>query len=143
MELRRYRISDEASVIGLWREFGLVRPWNDPSKDIQRKLTVQPEMFVVGIIDDKLVASVMAGFDGHRGWINYLAVAQQYRRCGFGRALIQRVEHQLKELGCPKLNIQVRVSNTGVLSFYRELGYAQEDIISLGKRLISDERGAT
>lgn len=138
MDIRRYRSSDEAAVVRLWRECGLVRPWNDPHKDIQRKLTVQPEFFLVGVIEGNVVATAMAGFDGHRGWVNYLAVAEQHRRLGLGRSLMDRVENLLKDAGCPKLNIQVRSTNAAVVAFYERLGYAHDQTISLGKRLIPD-----
>lgn len=143
MDIRKYRNSDEAAVVRLWTECGLVRSWNDPRKDIRRKLSVQPELFLVGSIGSSVMASVMAGFDGHRGWVNYLAVAEPYRRRGLGRLLMQRVEMQLREMGCPKLNMQIRSANAGVVAFYERLGYAQEQIISLGKRLISDEQAAS
>jgi ribosomal protein S18 acetylase RimI-like enzyme len=120
-----------------------VRSWNDPHKDIQRKLTVQPELFLVGALDAYVIATVMAGFDGHRGWVNYLAVAEKYRRRGLGRMLMQRVEQQLKDMGCPKLNMQVRSSNEAVLATYERLGYAKDQAVSLGKRLIPDEQAAT
>ncbi len=138
MQIRPYRSSDESPVVALWHECGLVRPWNDPHKDIQRKLTVQPGLFLVGTIEDELVASIMAGFDGHRGWVNYLAVATSHRRRGLARELMERVETLLKAMGCPKLNLQVRSTNVEVVAFYRHLGYAPDDAISLGKRLIPD-----
>jgi len=138
MEIRSYQDSDQASVVRLWDECDLVRPWNDPHKDIARKLSVQREMFLVGLLEGDLVASAMAGFDGHRGWVNYLAVAPRCRGRGFGRALMQRVEHELTVMGCPKLNVQVRASNAAVVSFYEHLGYAQDKTVSLGKRLIPD-----
>jgi ribosomal protein S18 acetylase RimI-like enzyme len=138
VEIRSYQVSDESAVIRLWTECDLVRPWNDPRKDIQRKLTVQPDLFLVGVLGSELVATVMAGYDGHRGWVNYLAVAQQHRRRAFGTILMQHVEARLKAMGCPKLNMQVRATNRAVLAFYERLGYAEEPNISLGKRIISD-----
>jgi ribosomal protein S18 acetylase RimI-like enzyme len=138
MDIRQYRAADEAAVIRLWTECDLVRPWNDPRKDIQRKLTVQPELFLVGELDAEVVASVMAGYDGHRGWVNYLAVAASCRKRGFGRMLMERVEVQLRAMGCPKVNMQIRSSNAAVLAFYERLGYAQDQTISLGKRIIPD-----
>lgn len=139
MEIRAFRPADEPAVVRLWAECGLTRPWNDPHKDVLRKLSVQPELFLVGRVDGAIVASVMAGFDGHRGWANYLAVAERYRRRGFGRALMQRVEKDLEALGCPKLNIQIRAANGAVVAFYEKLGYARDETIVLGKRLIPDE----
>ena len=105
MEIRRYQESDEAAVVRLWTECGLIRSWNDPYKDIRRKLTVQPEMFIIGVSDGIVVASIMAGYDGHRGWVNYLAVAESFRKRGLGRLLMQHVENQLRDMGCPKLNL--------------------------------------
>ena len=138
MEIRAYQDSDEASVVRLWTDCGLTRPWNDPHKDIRRKLSVQRELFLVGVVDRSVIATVMAGFDGHRGWVNYLAVAEKFRRRGLARTLMQRVERQLKDMGCPKLNMQVRASNSAVLAFYARLGYEPDEAISLGKRLIPD-----
>ena len=126
-------------MVALWQECGLTRPWNDPRKDIARKLTVQPGLFLVGEKDGKIVATVMAGYDGHRGWVNYLAVAPEHRRQGLGRVLMQEAEERLLVLGCPKVNIQVRTSNAEALGFYRSLGYAQDDTASFGKRLIPDQ----
>jgi ribosomal protein S18 acetylase RimI-like enzyme len=139
MKIRVYQPSDQSSVVALWRECGLVRSWNDPHKDIRRKLTVQPGLFLVGTIDGTVVASIMAGYDGHRGWVNYLAVAPRHRKSGLGRALMHKVEEELHAMGCPKLNLQVRTSNAGVIAFYRKLGYMQDDVVGMGKRLIPDE----
>ena len=138
MKIRTYRPSDEAAVIALWEECGLIRSWNDPRKDIARKLAVQPELFLVGTLEDRVVATTMAGYDGHRGWVYYFAVAPPCRKRGLGRTLMQEVERLLTERGCPKLNLQVRTSNAGVAEFYRRLGYAQDDVVSLGRRLIHD-----
>lgn len=138
MQIRSYQISDEAAVVALWQACGLTRPWNDPYKDIARKLQVQPELFLVGVLDGQLIASAMAGYDGHRGWVNYLAVAPEQQRRGYAAQLMQHIEQQLLALGCPKLNMQVRTSNSAVLAFYRRLGYAQDEAVSLGKRLIPD-----
>lgn len=138
MKIRQFAPPDETAVIALWQRCELTRPWNDPQKDIRRKLTVQPELFLVGELDGALVATVMAGYDGHRGWVNYLAVAPEHRKSGFGRSLMRHVEAQLEARGCPKLNLQVRTSNGAVLEFYRAIGYSVDDTISLGKRLIHD-----
>ena len=138
MRIRAFEPADEAAVVALWRECGLTRPWNDPHKDIARKLTEQPDLFLVGTIGDEVVASAMAGFDGHRGWVYYLAVAERHRKRSFGRALMQEAERLLMERGCPKLNLQVRSTNPGVIEFYRRLGYSVDETVSLGKRLIPD-----
>jgi len=136
--IRAFQPVDQAAVIALWEECKLTRPWNDPHKDIARKLEVQPELFLVGTIDDAVMASVMAGYEGHRGWMNYLAVAPRQRGRGFGRALVEHVERLLLERGCPKVGLLVRNSNKEAAAFYRRLGYAQDESISLGKRLIAD-----
>jgi ribosomal protein S18 acetylase RimI-like enzyme len=138
MEIRPFEQADEAAVVALWHECELTRPWNDPHKDIARKLAVQPELFLVGTVDGAIVASVMAGYEGHRGWVNYLAVASGYRGRGFGRALMQRVEEMLHARGCPKVSLLVRTSNRAAIDFYRQLGYTQDEAVSLGKRLITD-----
>jgi len=138
MTIRAFQPADEAAVVALWAECKLVRPWNDPHKDIARKLALQPELFLVGTIDDAVMASVMAGYEGHRGWMNYLAVAPRQRGRGFGRALVEHVERLLLERGCPKVGLLVRNSNKEAAAFYRRLGYAQDESISLGKRLIAD-----
>ncbi|MGA7986401.1 MAG: GNAT family acetyltransferase [Burkholderiales bacterium] len=142
MEIRAYQPGDEGAVVSLWQECGLTRPWNDPRKDIARKLSIQPELFLVGTRDRRLVATVMAGYEGHRGWVNYLAVAADCRGRGYGRALMVRVEQLLLNFGCPKVNIQVRLSNAEAVAFYRAIGYAQDETISLGKRLIPDDGSA-
>ncbi len=139
MQIRPYQSSDEPSVVALWQECGLTRPWNDPRKDIARKLRVQPELFLVGTQEGELIATAMAGYEGHRGWVNYLAVAQGHRGLGHGERLMRQIEALFIELGCPKINLQVRSGNAGIIAFYRRMGYAQDETISLGKRLIPDE----
>lgn len=137
----RIRVFDEADtepVVALWREAGLTRPWNDPRLDVQRKRSVQPELFFVAEDADALVGTVMAGYDGHRGWIYYLAVAVSHRGTGVGRTLLDHAETVLRALGCPKVQLQVRVENSGVVDFYRRLGYEPYESLSLGKRLIVD-----
>ncbi len=138
LEIRRYRESDQQAVVDLWRECGLVVPWNDPVKDINRKLRVQRDVFLVGSLGARLVATVMAGYEGHRGWINYLAVAADCRKTGFGRRLMKEAERHLRAIGCPKINLQVRRSNAGVIEFYRTIGYSVDDVVSMGKRLHED-----
>jgi ribosomal protein S18 acetylase RimI-like enzyme len=136
--IRPFQIADERTVIALWTDCNLTRPWNDPHKDIARKLAVQPDLFLVGVVDEAVMASVMAGYEGHRGWVNYLAVAPRFRGQGHARALMQRVEALLLQRGCPKISLLVRNSNREALAFYRHLGYAQDEAVSLGKRLIPD-----
>ncbi len=138
MEVRYYRNYDESAVVELWRKCNLVVPHNDPHKDIRRKLGVQPDLFLVGIEDGKIVATVMAGYEGHRGWLNYLAVDPSRRRSGLGREIVAEAEKRLRALGCPKINLQIRRSNSSVIEFYRKIGFAEDDVASLGKRLEKD-----
>jgi len=138
MIIRPYADADQAQVVALWQICELTRPWNDPVKDIARKQQVRPEWFLVGELDGQVIASVMFGYEGHRGWMNYLAVAPQYQSKGYAQALIETGEALLLAAGCPKISLQVRSSNARVIAFYQSLGYAQDEAISLGKRLISD-----
>ncbi|MGP0170966.1 GNAT family acetyltransferase [Pseudomonas sp. NCHU5208] len=139
MLIRPFQLADQAAVIDLWRRCDLIRPWNDPFKDIQRKLAVQPELFLVGELDGALVASAMAGYEGHRGWVNYLAVCPDRRKQGLARQLMAHIEEKMLALGCPKLSLLVRNTNQQALVFYERLGYQADASVSLGKRLISDE----
>jgi len=136
--IRTFEESDRDAVVRLWDRCELTRPWNDPDRDIDRKLSVQKEMFLVGERDGVVVASVMGGFDGHRGWMNYLAVDPDHQRRGYARELVAAVEGRLEALGCPKVNLQVRATNESVLAFYAALGYATDDVVSMGKRLLPD-----
>jgi len=138
LEIRPYKTRDESAVIALWDACGLIRPWNDPRRDIARKLTEQPELFLVGTEDGKPMATAMVGFDGHRGWVYYLAVDPGFRGLSHGKAMMQEAERLLMARGCPKLNLLVRSSNAQVIEFYRSLGYVQDEAVSLGRRLIPD-----
>lgn len=139
MLIRSFAEADTDAVVQLWEDCGLTRPWNDPRKDIARKLEVQRDLFLVLEEDARIAGSAMVGFDGHRGWVYYLAVHPGFRGRGFGRALMQRAEQLLLELGCPKFNLQVRVGNEAVLAFYRSLGYVEDPVASMSKRLIPDD----
>lgn len=138
LEIRPFKESDEAEVVALGYECYLVVPWNDPRQDIQRKLTVQRDLFPVGLSNARLVATLMSGYDRHRGWINYLAVVPKHRRLGFGRRMMEPAEIRLQELRCPKINLQVRRSITHAANFLRLIGLSEDDSISLGKRLVHD-----
>jgi len=139
LDIRAFQDQDEAEVIRLWDRCGLLRPWNDPRKDIARKLRVQKELFLVGIVDGAIMASVMAGYDGHRGWINYLAVDPQHRRQGLARTLMSEVERMLREMGCAKINLQIRRDNPEAISFYERIGFTEDAVVSFGKRLERDD----
>ena len=133
MKIRQFEVADTEEVVALWDRCGLLRPWNDPHEDILHKLDVQRELFLVGVLNERIVAAVMAGYEGHRGWINYMAVEPDLQQRGLGRALMAAAEMGLRDLGCPKINLQIRRGNTAVIEFYRRLGYIEDDVVSMGK----------
>jgi ribosomal protein S18 acetylase RimI-like enzyme len=141
MQIRPFQMADEEAVVALWERCGLTRPWNDPRKDIRRKARTQPDLFLVGVLDGEIVATAMVGYEGHRGWIQYLGVDPRRQRLGLGRAIMAEAERLLRAVGCPKINLQVRTSNTGVIEFYKRLGFALDDVVSMGKRLEHDGPG--
>lgn len=134
--IRPYRDSDERDIVALW---GLCFPGgparNDPQAVIARKSKVQPELFLVGLRGPRLIATALAGFDGHRGWVYRVATHPDHRHRGYARRMMAEVEQRLSALGCPKLNLQVYADNSGVVAFYERLGYAVEQRINLGKVL--------
>jgi ribosomal protein S18 acetylase RimI-like enzyme len=140
LTIRPFQTDDLNDVIRLWRSCNLIRPWNDPSKDIARKLRVNPEWFLVAALDKEIVGSIMIGYEGHRAWINYLAVAAPFRRRGIATQLMRKAEAILRAIGCPKINLLVRVGNEQELSrFYAVLGYRLDEVVCYGKRLEIDE----
>ena len=139
--IRPYRPQDAEFLVSLWALCGLTRPWNDPYRDIDRKLSVDGSGLIVLEEDTQLIGAVMVGYDGHRGWINYLAVHPDHRRRGLGRLLMAAAEDRLAALGCPKVNLQVRGSNQEAVEFYRRIGYAVDDVVSMGRRLDDEHRG--
>jgi ribosomal protein S18 acetylase RimI-like enzyme len=138
MLIQPYSPQYKQEVIALWERCGLVRPVNNPQKDIQRKMKVNPELFLIGLIDGKVAATAMGGYEGHRGWVNYLGVDPVLQKKGLGRQIMQALEKILLERGCAKLNLQVRTGNTEAMRFYERLGYKRDEVVSLGKRLIPD-----
>ena len=137
--IRPFKEGDEEALVSLWNICKLTVPWNNPYKDIARKLKVQAELFLVGYLEDKLIASIMAGYDGHRGWINYFAVHPDFQARGYGKQLMNNIENGLRELGCPKINLQIREGNDKVFSYYQKLGFVEEKRINMGKRLEDDQ----
>ncbi len=138
LRIRPFQPADEDGVVALWRACELVKPWNNPKKDIARKRQVNPEWFLVGEQGGRIVATAMVGYEGHRGWINYLAVEPALQRSGLGRALMDEAEKILRAAGCPKINLQVRRGNAAVIAFYERLGFKDDEVVSLGKRLEHD-----
>jgi ribosomal protein S18 acetylase RimI-like enzyme len=138
LEIRCYQPSDREAVVALWGQCGLLRPANDPFKDIDRKQKVRGDLFLVGTDAGQVVASVMVGYEGHRGWLNYLAVDPGHRQRGYGRLMVREAERLLAAEGCPKVNLQVRTANAEAIRFYKAIGYAQDEALSFGKRLEHD-----
>ena len=139
MQIRPFQLADTAAVLDLWQRCGLTKPWNDPQLDIDRKMQVAPELFLVGEFDGKVIASAMGGYDGHRGWVNYLAVDPDLQSGGYGKQMMRHLEKKLIARGCPKINLQIRTSNTDVIKFYQAIGYKIDEVVSMGKRLIPDD----
>ncbi|CAI1009607.1 Acetyltransferase YpeA [Serratia proteamaculans] len=139
MEIRVFRQDDFEEVITLWERCDLLRPWNDPEMDIERKLNHDPELFLVAEVGGEVVGSVLGGYDGHRGSAYYLGVHPDYRGRGIANALISRLEKKLIARGCPKIQLMVREDNDTVIEMYEKLGYEIQNVTSLGKRLIEDQ----
>ena len=138
MKIRTFKETDTEGVVSLWEQCSLTVPWNDPRKDIKRKLDVQPELFLVCEDDTRIIGSVMGGYDGHRGWLYYLAVHPDWWQQKIGTLLVKEIEGRITEYGCPKINLMVRTGNRKVLEFYRTLGYEVDEVVGLGKRIIPD-----
>lgn len=136
--LRSYRPGDREALVALWSICELTRPWNNPHRDIDRKLARDGDNLLVLEEDNQLIGSVMVGYEGHRGWVNYLAVHPDHRRQGLGRLLMDEAERRLRDLGCAKVNLQVRASNETAREFYRQIGYTIDEAVSFGKRLEHD-----
>jgi len=127
----------------LWQEaFPDDPPWNKAEVAVPAKLAVQPELFLVALDGDMTIGSIMAGYDGHRGWLYAVAVLNSHRRRGVGAALVRGAEDRLRSMGCNKINLQVRASNATVVEFYKRLGYMIEERMSMGKRVVSLPRAS-
>ena len=135
---RKFIKTDTETVINLWKKCKVIVPWNDPFKDIKRKLSINDNLFIIGEMNKHIIASAMAGYDGHRGYIYYLAVLPDYQKKGIGSALLSIVEKKLLQLGCPKINLFVRNTNIRVKAFYKMNDYEIQDSQIYGKRLIED-----
>ena len=133
--IRPYQIEDERDVINLWDKCNLIVPQNNPKEDIETKIAFQPELFFVGTLDDKIIAVIMVGYEGHRGRINYLGVLPEFQRKGYARLMMEKAEEVLRAMGCLKINLQVRKGNETVIAFYESIGYTNDHVISFGKRL--------
>jgi len=134
-EIISYDPKYQEAIIDLWKKCNLIVPQNDPIEDIQKKLDFQPDLFLSALLDGQLIGSVMAGYEGHRGWLNYLAVLPEYQKRGYGRRLVKRAVEELRKLGCLKVNVQIRKSSPSAIGFYKHLGFKDDNVVSLGLRL--------
>jgi ribosomal protein S18 acetylase RimI-like enzyme len=126
---------DAQAVIALWGACGLTRPWNDPAADFARAVEGPASAVLLLREDEALAASVMVGFDGHRGWVYYLAIAPERRRQGLARTMMDAAEAWLRERGAPKIQLMVRESNAAALGFYEALGLERQPVVTLGRFL--------
>lgn len=139
MEIRIFRQEDFEEVITLWDRCELLHPGNDPEMDIERKMNHSPELFLVAEVGGAVVGTIMGGYDGHRGSACYLGVHPEYRGRGIANALLNRLEKRLMARGCPKMQVMVHEDNEVVTGMYERLGYEQQDMLMLERRLIEDE----
>jgi ribosomal protein S18 acetylase RimI-like enzyme len=142
VKIRTFDERDTDAVIALWQhsfpEYAdPAKPQRDPRVSIANKLATQPELFFVGECDGRVIGTIIAGYDGHRGWLYSLAVAEDMRGNGYGRALVEHAESELGKRGCPKVNLQILAGKADVQAFYAKLGYRADEVVSLGKRLQS------
>jgi ribosomal protein S18 acetylase RimI-like enzyme len=135
MEIRVFVKADTDAVIDLWKLADLTHPNNDPSLDIKRKMNDSPWGFLVAMDGKTIIGSIMVGYDGHRGWINYLACHPNHRRRGVAKSLMNEAKKLLIERGCPKINLQVRSGNESAVKFYESIGYLDDNVTSFGLRL--------
>jgi len=135
MEIGELIDTETGAVVDLWQRCELTCPWNDPIADIAHARRTADATVLVGREGSAIVASVMVGFDGHRGWVYYLAVDPTYQRHGFGRAMMSAAETWLRDRHAPKIQLMVRDTNTAALSFYERLGLERQPVVTLGKRL--------
>ena len=136
MNIRSFDIRDSYAVEQLWKEvFPNDPPHNAPRKVIQEKMSVQKELLFVAEYNGVIIGTIMSGYDGHRGWLYKIAVKPEYRRRGIGRQLVDHAVAALSNIGCPKVNLQVRSTNAEVVAFYKAVGFSTEDRVSMGKRL--------
>lgn len=135
MGIREAGADDREAVIALWEECGLTRPWNDPRADFIRAVEGKTSAVLLLDVGNTLAGSAMVGFDGHRGWVYYVAVSPGHRRQGLGRTLMQAAEDWLRSGGAPKIQLMVRSTNEEALAFYRALGLEPQDVTTLGRFL--------
>jgi ribosomal protein S18 acetylase RimI-like enzyme len=136
-EIISYDPKYQEDIIDLWKKCNLIVPQNDPTEDIQKKLDFQPDLFLSALLDGQLIGSVMVGYEGHRGWLNYLAVLPEYQKRGYGKRLVKKAVEELRKLDCLKVNVQVRKNNPSAIGFHKHLGFKDDNVVTLGLRLKS------
>jgi ribosomal protein S18 acetylase RimI-like enzyme len=129
-------LADGEAVVAFWQACGLTRPWNDPHRDFVQALATPTSTIFIARDDAALIGSVMVGFDGHRGWVYYVAVAPERRRAGLGRALMAAAEQWLRERDAPKIQLMVRDANDAAIGFYQALGLERQSVVVLGRFLM-------
>ncbi|MBT3250201.1 MAG: GNAT family acetyltransferase [Candidatus Marinimicrobia bacterium] len=139
LKIRIFKENDSRDIISLWEQCKLIVPWNNPQYDIDRKMKDSPELFFVGEFNGCIIASCMAGYDGHRGWIYYLAVHPDHRRKSYALAMMSFAEKSLRKIGCPKIDLMIRNTNSDVIAFYKQIGYNADPVVVMSKRLIEDK----
>ena len=135
MEIREFRLSDYEEVIALWDKAGLLASRSDERNEIEKKLARDPDLFLVGIDAEAIVAAVMGGYDGRRGWVYHLAVDPIFHATGLGTLLLAELESRLYAKGCIKINLLVERGNASVWDFYTKRGYAVDELIFMEKWL--------
>ncbi len=133
MEIREFTLHDYEAVIDLWKRAGLVLSRSDSLEGIKSKLERDPDLFLVAEEDQRIVGAVMGCFDGRRGWVNHLAIDPQFQGKHFGKIIMEELEKRLKEKGCEKVNLLVRMDNTKVQGFYERLGFKQDELVFMEK----------
>lgn len=142
MEIIAFDERRRSDLVDLWRQCDLTRPWNDPDGDIDRALSNPSSTILLAVDEPETVGSVMCGYDGHRGWVYYLATAPDRRGQGIGQTLMKAAEGWLRDLGCPKIELMVRDTNTATLGFYDALDYERQPVEVLARWLIEPEGGS-
>ncbi|WP_417517054.1 GNAT family acetyltransferase [Minwuia sp.] len=142
MEIVEYRDIHQTRLIELWRACDLTRPWNPPEADIERAIANPSSTILLAVEDEQVTGSVVCGYDGHRGWVYYLATDPARRGSGTGRRLMREAENWLRDKGCPKIELMVRDTNEAALGFYDSLGYEHQPVVVRAKWLIEPEGGS-
>lgn len=135
LDIREIEDADVSSLIALWQTSGLTRPWNDPEADIDQARGNTHSKILVGLLQGEIVASIMVGEDGHRGWVYYLAVDPRHKQHGLGRCMMDAAELWLRGRGVPKLNLMIRNDNAAATGFYERIGYSRSDVVCYQKTL--------